>query len=97
MEKITVAVIGGFNGNSLKNQSKKLGVNVIHHDAKSPRKKELYTIANKANSVVVISKACGHSAMDYIKEACKETKTPITFIRGTGVSSALAAGIELVS
>lgn len=97
MENKTIAVIGGFNGSSLVKQGKRMGVNVIHHDGTSPKKKEFYTIARQAHSVVVIGKACGHSAMDYIKEACKETNTPITFPKGTGASSALTVGLEVIA
>lgn len=97
MKKVTVAVIGSYNKKGFLSQSKKLGIEVIHHDGTSPRKKEFTSIVKRADSVVVISKACGHTAMDFVKEVCKETNTPISFSRVSGVSGVLREAIELAS
>lgn len=97
MKKTTVAVIGGYHGKAILNQGKKLGVDVIYHDGLSHRKKEMYNIAKKADSVVVILNACGHTVQDFIKEACKELDTPIVFSKSSGASSVIRQGMECVS
>lgn len=96
MKKMTIAVIGGYNGKAIVNQGKNEGVNVIHHDGTSPRRKELYTMAKKADSVVVLINVCGHKAQEYVKDACKELATPIVFTPGKGASSAIRKGMESV-
>jgi len=96
MKKTTVAVIGGFHGKAILNQGKKMGIDVIHHDGLSHRKKEMYNIAKNADSVVVILNACGHTAQDFIKDACKELNTPIVFSKSSGASSVIRQGMECI-
>ncbi|RKJ74816.1 DUF2325 domain-containing protein [Butyricicoccus sp. 1XD8-22] len=97
MKKVTVAVIGGYHGKAILNQGKKLGVDVIHHDGLSHRKKEMYNIVKKADSVVIILNTCGHTAQDFIKEACKESNTPIVFSKSSGASSVIRQAMNCVS
>lgn len=91
----TIAVIGGTQYATLKKLANTMGYELLFDDAKNARRIKYRSIANKADSIVVMTEACSHKAMWLIKSFAKELNKPIVYVRGGfGVTKAIYYGVR---
>lgn len=88
----TVAIFGGSQEDTFKKIGKQYGLNVLFHNGKvrnGKQTKEFRTIIKKSDCVVVLLDACGHVAMDIVKEYAKKMNKKIIFQKGFGATGAI--------
>ena len=96
----TIFIIGGSQEQTFKKIGKKKGVNVIHHNGKirnGATTKGFRPFIKKSDCVVVLLGACGHRAMETIRELAKEEGKAVCFQEGFGASQAIEKGKELLA
>lgn len=97
MKKQTILIIGGSQEQTFKKLGEKQNCDVLFHSGKSRNggvKKTFQPLVRKADCVVVLAGACGHSTMFSIKDLCKESATKVIYRNGRGVSGAINAAIQ---
>jgi hypothetical protein len=88
----TVAIFGGSQEQTYKKIGQQYGIEVLFHNGKvrnGKHTKEFRTMIKKCDCVVVLLDACGHVAMDIVKEYAKRMNKDIIFQKGFGASGAI--------
>lgn len=96
--KKTLFIVGGSQEQTFKKVGKSNGCEVIFHPGKVRNggvKSAFQKSVKKADCVVVLTEACGHTTMYAIKELCKALGTKVVFhTEGFGATGAVNAGLK---
>lgn len=99
VKKPTIAIIGGSQELTFKKIGKKNDCNISFHGGKTQggaKKNVFKKVVKKADAIVVLNGACGHIAMELVKDLSKQMNIPIDFIEGFGATGAIKAGLKLI-
>lgn len=94
MKKTTLALVGAeYNNKQIRKLEEKYGVSILHHDGFSVRSKDFKQLANKADCMVVVTRYCGHSAVEHAKKAASQI-IPLIFSKQMNIDLIVQAGLQ---
>lgn len=94
MEKMTLALIGAeYNKQKIKKLELKYGINILHHDGFSVRSKEFKHLACNADCMIVVTRYCGHAAVEQAKKAAAQI-VPLLFSRQMNMDVIIQSGLK---
>lgn len=92
--KKTIAIVGGSQESTFKKIGKRHGLNILFHNGRNGSKKEYRNIVKSSDAVVILLGACGHIAMDLVKDCCKKYGKELLFHQGFGATGAIEMCVE---
>lgn len=94
MKKTTLALVGAeYNNKQIQKLEKKYGVSILHHDGYTVRSKDFKKLANKSDCMVVVTRYCGHSAVEQAKKAAAQI-VPLIFSKQMNIDVIVQAGLN---